>query len=124
MTTLRLINLKPDFIPPDDYLEVTLDRELFFQGTFSEGFDRSVATSPGTHKLETRLGRGQLMAKGLKGMLHRFANSDIQSFAQTKSYEVTLVEGQSLVATLRYSRFWNNFKGSLDVEVIESTPYR
>ena len=92
---LRILFDKPGFFVADCRLVVMLDAAPVYDGSFMSGVDVQGQIATGRHLLETQIVMGPIVRR--------------------KSYSFDIVDGRAYVARLRYSRFWGNFKGSLEL---------
>lgn len=83
----------PGFFIGDATLTVWLDGQVFYQGSFTSGFEYTVQLAPGPHQVVTQIEMGFIR--------------------RSKTYTLHLQPAAHTVATLAYSRFWGNFKSKL-----------
>lgn len=86
----------PGFFLTDTKVGVDLDGRCVYEGSFKAGFELELVAEPGEHRLATRI--------------------DVAGMQRTKDLTFSLGAQERLVATLRYSRMWGNFKGKLGLE--------
>jgi len=90
---LRIVFDKPGFFIVDVRLLVTFDGRTVHDGSFMSGFDVSDEVAAGPHRIAT----------------------EIAPFKRRKTYDVTIGDAPSYTARLRYSRFWGNFTGKIQL---------
>jgi len=90
---LRVLFGAPGFFINDCHLEVDVDGENIFAGSFRGGFERDLPMEAGEHEMVTRI--------------------QIGGITRTKRYAITLGDARTHTATLVYSRLWGNFSRKL-----------
>lgn len=85
---------KPGFFLADTTVEFWIDQRLGYRGGFRDGFEVWATLEPGPHALRTTLALGPI--------------------TREKRWQLDVpVAGDLLAVTLRYSRFWGNFRSKL-----------
>ena len=96
-TLVRIVLRKPGWFMMDTTVKILWDGDVVYEGGFREGFEHELEAAHGPHRLEAAIRLGGLGSR-------------------TKSWDVD-VHGSRITATLRYSRFWGNFKRKLQITV-------
>lgn len=81
---------KPGFFVNDARVTVDLNGERIYDGSFLSGFEVSRSVLPGEHWADFAIESGPLR--------------------RTRRYRIAVPSSRGLVATVRYSRMWGNFK--------------
>jgi hypothetical protein len=92
MPDLRIHFPKPGFFIADVRLQILLDGQPVYDGSFKSGADVTVAVAPGSHQIESRI--------------------ELSPIVRTRRWDLA-VDQAPATATLEYSRFWGNFKKRL-----------
>ena len=80
---------KPGFFLTDVRIVVSVNGQPIYDGSFREGFERTVEVLPGQHFVDTTIELGALK--------------------RTRRYPVDVAPARGYTVALSYSRFWGNF---------------
>ena len=89
MSRLRVVFPKPGFFLVDTVVQVLVDGQFVYQGSFKAGFVAELPVEPGLHRVETRI--------------------QISPFERTREWSAEVVAGEVTPLEVSYSRLWGNF---------------
>ncbi len=100
MTTLRVVFESPGWFLTDAHLTVAIDGDEIYSGSFGSGrdagFDITVETWPGTHRIYTKIDNGLIERR--------------------RAYPIEVRHRRAQTIHLDYSRMWGNFARSVEVQ--------
>ena len=93
MPDLRVLFPQPGFFITDVRLQLSVNGQVVYDGSFKAGADVTVPVAPGRHTIASRI-------------------ELTPAIARTREWPIDVGDAPA-TATLEYSRFWGNFKKRL-----------